>query len=229
VEIHHILPQAEGGDDTEDNAAPLCPSCHETYGANPVKRRFIREARDLWYEICATRYRTDAELVEEVKAGFSNSATKRDIEALREELKAIGGAFPRSPHSISIPIEPSVAERKRLGIRDLLVLVHATSQRPSSTQADLLCAPFLWPADEDDWAGVAKHFRLRFGELTFTHLAMRALNSTKVPDRQGLTQEEIAEALTQMRVEAVCMIFVDQGDIGALLAPSGELLWTGAS
>lgn len=56
VDIHHIVPQAECGPDTEDNAAPLCPSCHDTYGANPVKRKFIREARDLWYELCNSRF-----------------------------------------------------------------------------------------------------------------------------------------------------------------------------
>jgi hypothetical protein len=64
VEIHHIIPQAEGGPETEDNAAPLCPTCHEIYGANPIKRKFITEARDFWYEICATRYAPDADRVE---------------------------------------------------------------------------------------------------------------------------------------------------------------------
>jgi 5-methylcytosine-specific restriction endonuclease McrA len=52
VEVHHIIPQEEGGSDREENAAPLCLSCHETYGASSQKREFIREARDLWYEIC---------------------------------------------------------------------------------------------------------------------------------------------------------------------------------
>lgn len=52
VEVHHIIPQSENGTDTEDNAAPLCPSCHEIYGLNLQKRKFIKEARDLWYEIC---------------------------------------------------------------------------------------------------------------------------------------------------------------------------------
>jgi hypothetical protein len=47
VEVHHIVPQSEDGGDTEENAAPLCPSCHEMYGANPLKRKFITEARDL--------------------------------------------------------------------------------------------------------------------------------------------------------------------------------------
>jgi len=42
VEVHHIISQEEGGSDREENAAPLCPSCHETYGANPQKRKFIK-------------------------------------------------------------------------------------------------------------------------------------------------------------------------------------------
>lgn len=66
VEIHHILPEEESGPDTSDNAAPLCPSCHETYGANPHKRKMIKEARDLWYEICSARYKSDGDRIEEL-------------------------------------------------------------------------------------------------------------------------------------------------------------------
>ena len=52
VEVHHIIPERENGPDTADNAVSLCPSCHDTYGCNPAKREFLREARDQWYEIC---------------------------------------------------------------------------------------------------------------------------------------------------------------------------------
>src|SRR5215510_393536 len=68
VEIHHIIPQEENGPDTEDNAAPLCPSCHETYGSNPQKRKFIREARDQWFEICSARFSSDGDSLKEIKA-----------------------------------------------------------------------------------------------------------------------------------------------------------------
>ena len=64
VENHHIVPQSESGSDNEENAAPLCPSCHETYGANPLKRKFISEARDFWYEICRERYASDNDRIE---------------------------------------------------------------------------------------------------------------------------------------------------------------------
>ena len=56
VEIHHILPQKDGGPDEIDNAAPLCPSCHEKFGDNPKKRKEIRSMRDWWYEVVEEKY-----------------------------------------------------------------------------------------------------------------------------------------------------------------------------
>lgn len=53
VDVHHIIPQADGGPDDEDNAAPLCGSCHDLYGNNPDLRKEIRLRRDQWYEICS--------------------------------------------------------------------------------------------------------------------------------------------------------------------------------
>ena len=55
LEVHHIVPQKEGGDDFIENAAPLCPSCHRDYGGNPDLRSRIREMRDALYERCKER------------------------------------------------------------------------------------------------------------------------------------------------------------------------------
>lgn len=82
IELHHIIPQSDGGPDTEDNAAPLCPSCHEAYGANPTKRKFIREARDFWYDVCAERYAGDASRVDALQAVLRALPTKADMELL---------------------------------------------------------------------------------------------------------------------------------------------------
>ncbi|MFF2886987.1 HNH endonuclease [Paenibacillus sp. NPDC057967] len=57
VEIHHITPQAEGGDDTLENAAPLCASCHDLFGGNPEKRKQIKQMRDHWFELMEKRSR----------------------------------------------------------------------------------------------------------------------------------------------------------------------------
>ena len=55
VDVHHIIPQSDGGPDTIENAAPLCGSCHDLFGGNPDKRKQIREMRDFSWEICKTK------------------------------------------------------------------------------------------------------------------------------------------------------------------------------
>lgn len=87
VEVHHIQPQSEGGDDTEDNAAPLCPNCHEIYGANQTKRKLIKEKRDWWYEQCDNkRYTTDPEVIERLQEQLKNVATKDDLDHYLSEM-----------------------------------------------------------------------------------------------------------------------------------------------
>ena len=49
VEVHHIIPQEHGGTDDIENAAPLCPNCHDDFGPNPEKRKVITHMRDWWY------------------------------------------------------------------------------------------------------------------------------------------------------------------------------------
>lgn len=87
VEVHHIIPQEEGGPDTEENAAPLCPSCHETYGANPQKRKFLREARDLWYEICEKRYASDADRLARIEDRITSTISYEDLDRFKEEFR----------------------------------------------------------------------------------------------------------------------------------------------
>jgi HNH endonuclease. len=67
VEIHHILPECEGGGDTEENAAPLCASCHDLYGGNPEKRKQIREMRNHWYELMERRYNGEINIFDPIK------------------------------------------------------------------------------------------------------------------------------------------------------------------
>jgi hypothetical protein len=59
IEVHHIIPEAEGGPDTFDNAIPLCFDDHAEVGhynnLHPkglkYSRKEIRLARDTWYEL----------------------------------------------------------------------------------------------------------------------------------------------------------------------------------
>jgi len=97
VEIHHLVPVSEGGPDTEDNAAPLCPSCHETYGANPTKRKFITERREFWYEVCASRLYPDADRIEQLMQRLDEATAA--VTGFQEFVKGL----PRHPVAREVP------------------------------------------------------------------------------------------------------------------------------
>ena len=68
-----------------DNAAPLCQNCHDQFGANPEKRKTIRNMRDWWYEVCDRKY--GAKGFEETIARLDKLAqTVADIQKGQEEL-----------------------------------------------------------------------------------------------------------------------------------------------
>jgi hypothetical protein len=60
MEIHHIIPKSEGGEDTEENGIPLCFDCHAEVAAynpkHPKGRCFtlseLRKHKEQWFAIC---------------------------------------------------------------------------------------------------------------------------------------------------------------------------------
>ncbi|NWF91435.1 MAG: HNH endonuclease [Syntrophaceae bacterium] len=64
VEVHHIIPEADGGDDSFENAIALCFDCHNDAGhynnCHPRGSKFspreLRLARDTWYKIVSEKY-----------------------------------------------------------------------------------------------------------------------------------------------------------------------------
>ena len=92
VEVHHIIPQEEDGLDTEDNAAPLCGTCHNQFGGNPQKRKVIRETRDFWYEFCRSRLSFDPNRLDELECNIIDAFNTGLTKALPVKiLRAIGG------------------------------------------------------------------------------------------------------------------------------------------
>jgi len=77
--VHHIIPEAEDGSNAEENAAPLCPTCHDLYGGNPDKRKFIEQSRDFYYKFCEKRSKTDTELNQEILDHVKELTTKDDL------------------------------------------------------------------------------------------------------------------------------------------------------
>jgi hypothetical protein len=88
VEIHHIIPQAEGGPDSLDNAAPLCSSCHDLYGGNPEKRKIIRQMRDYWWELMENRQKrlTESPHLDEYCEIHTNSYLENDLRTTKISL-----------------------------------------------------------------------------------------------------------------------------------------------
>lgn len=58
MQLHHIVPEANGGPDTTDNCVPLCLECHEEVGSynpnHPIGRKFteqeLKRHRDVWFD-----------------------------------------------------------------------------------------------------------------------------------------------------------------------------------
>ncbi len=85
LHVRHIVPQEEDGPGILDNAAPLCVECHDLHGNDPTKRKWLREARDFWWEHCAKQDADPAGLT--LLARFDQLQT--DVTAGRRELAEV--------------------------------------------------------------------------------------------------------------------------------------------
>lgn len=227
VEAHHIIPQSEGGKDIESNAAPLCPSCHETFGANPTKRKFIREARDLWYEICAKRYAADYSLLQDIHGLATKSVSKADLATLKDELIATLSPTKASGPNIEIGTllaAPIDKVSRSLSSNDLLVLLYAYRSNREPGQFGLLCLKELWPI-KGGTRKIYSDFIEKFGRRALQVLASKALDVSNAHPGSGLTEEEIDEGLHALQVEAALHLLADNGSIRAGLSIDGDVLW----
>jgi hypothetical protein len=94
IEVHHIIPQKDGGLDTFENAAPLCPNCHSYFGDNPEKRKEITQMRDWWYRVIERSYPSkdiNFQLLNDIntKVEALNSNQDKTLLELKETLKNV--------------------------------------------------------------------------------------------------------------------------------------------
>jgi len=118
VQVHHIHPESEGGHNSIENAAPLCPTCHDLYGANPNKRRLIREMRDWWYEICEQRFQSDAEQLHDIKALVTDLPSKEDLRTALHSLNV-----PGAPHDAAVSSDSAAPTPPGLGLHEVLAYI----------------------------------------------------------------------------------------------------------
>lgn len=93
IEVHHIIPQKDKGSDTLDNAAPLCPNCHASFGDNPIKRKEITHMKDWWYKVVEKLYSTkdiNYQLLNDINTKVEALTTNQDraLIDLKEILKS---------------------------------------------------------------------------------------------------------------------------------------------
>jgi len=123
VDVHHIIPEKNGGSDDIENAAPLCPNCHADFGDNPEKRKVIFEMRDWWYKVAAARYPTEvigSQIGQETLEKISKQldALPRglsDIEEIKNDLRELTYRF------IERSVTPANATQAASGIIDTIV------------------------------------------------------------------------------------------------------------
>jgi len=230
VEVHHIIPLEEGGPDLEENAAPLCPSCHEVYGGNPHKRKLIRESRDLWFTICEKRYTTDSSILLEIKDLAKNALSRHDLEAVKQQLLA---AMKQSSHVSqgegNPPGAPSdvnhVKARRFLEVDDLLVLLYNIRSERKPSQVNLLLLEELWKDDEEYWKNLTD-FTKSFGERAAAKLAIKVLDDLGIPlDPPGLTVAEISRAALVFQFEISAHQLLLGGFVRAWLREDGAVVW----
>lgn len=206
VEIHHLVPQCEDGPDTFDNAAPLCPSCHEMYGGNPSKKKFITEARDLWYEICEKRYAPTGIALSEIKTLLASS--------LKEEfsdVKKILGVITKNE---------TIADGKALDESE--IVHHLVARYHKEYTPNIGFFNYFWI--DEDLPEIRLKFQKRYGEFFFEIVCKYAMHVTKM-DLNQFTEEELTETVNVLWISVILMCSLHDGDIEAHLRPDGEILW----
>ncbi len=186
IEIHHITPQSENGSDELNNAAPLCPSCHEIYGQNPTKRKFIRESRDIWYEICEKRFQIPATELAEIrkKVTLIESGIQDILKPKTDSNKkalTIGSIY---DFYIQTPFPTDEKFLRHLDVTFTFVF---------GTMGD--------PENEEDIAfnSFRDFFLSYFGELFSQKFILHNLNSSTLDWKNGVTELELAEFLSQIK------------------------------
>ena len=179
IEIHHIVPQWDNGTNALENAAPLCPSCHEIYGENPTKRKFIRESRDIWFQICADKY----------------SPANERFELIENDLKALKKLLINDQ-----TFEPIKGNDKLLSIGEVLDFYNkcvTTDARGLEVCYKLI---FETKGDEEiendrEFNNVRDAFLNIFGLLVAEKIVIYAFNLCGIDWTSGVPENKLAEFL----------------------------------
>jgi cytochrome c553 len=93
MEVHHIVPQSEGGQDTIENAIALCFDCHAEVGSynpkHPKGRKFspreLMKHKEQWLKQCSSR--STSREMEKVPKDTLSEKDLRNFEAIFEKIR----------------------------------------------------------------------------------------------------------------------------------------------
>jgi HNH endonuclease len=200
VEVHHIVPEADGGDSTDANAAPLCPSCHETYGANSTKQRFVREARDAWYATVAHQ-RDYVPGLAILRQALGELPTRSDLAATRDAVLAY---LAQALSSIGRPRAESLGDILAHLYAQDLTKHHVTE--PDVAMAFHLC--FEGNMEWKDYDEVKLQFLQTFGTETARRLCGYCLTRSQArpATATGITEDELSVIATEIYGSMVFLV-----------------------
>lgn len=227
IEVHHIVPSEEGGEDTFENAAPLCPTCHEIYGANPAKRKFIREARDFWYELCSQRFMGGSQQLREIRDLIKDVASKRDLTDLKGEiLAAISSSTAQDGmkhYSMSISKSPF-----GWSMRELLTYLLSQQYSGKKDRFKVLFSSVLW--DTKELATYRKEFLNFFGEEIARQLCLHVEEETGINLDDAFTAEQFGKVLRYLHMWVPLLLLVRSGKVQTGLNRNGKIVfWVNSS
>jgi hypothetical protein len=71
VDVHHMVPQAEGGQTIYDNLIVVCPSCHRMCHASCLPARRLQAIKDAWLHYCVSS--SEDKLQSDVEAALTEA------------------------------------------------------------------------------------------------------------------------------------------------------------
>lgn len=114
IEVHHIIPEAQGGRNTIDNAIALCFNCHAEAGhynpKHPLGSKYssneLIKHRDNWWLLCEKNSQTGQTPSEKYKHKANSKYLNESFEIIEKEIGTLWSHWANEPeHSEIIRFE----------------------------------------------------------------------------------------------------------------------------
>ena len=180
---------------------PLCPSCHEFLAGHPARRKFIHEARDFWFEVCAQRFASDPDRIDRMTEILENTASRADLSDAIRKLEAIITKERHRPHA------KSAAAAELMELSEVLQDLHLASKLASvllfRRKVQVMMAVSRLPKEmEKKWLALSKKAQ-KSGTLTLTFWIAELVNQAiagklaeRIDEESAMPEERLANACT---------------------------------